>query len=92
MAERSGRLGHIVTPAHRLARIAHDPQHVREWQLTGGGGFLPHLLVCTARRSNGAPSAQPFATVSVHCAIARLIEERLSVSDLLIPQMQQKPP
>ena len=27
MAERSGGLGHIVTPADRLARIAHDAQH-----------------------------------------------------------------
>jgi hypothetical protein len=40
MAKRSGGLGHIVTPAGRLARIAHDPQHVGERQLTGCGCFL----------------------------------------------------
>src|SRR5262245_28227457 len=76
MAERSGGLGHIVTPADRLAGIAHDPQHVGERQLTGHGGLLPHFLVCTAGRSLGAARARPFSTVSVHRAIARLIENR----------------
>ena len=59
MAERSGGLGHIVTPADRLARIA---LHVSERQLAGCGCFLPHLLVCTAGRSLGAASAGPFST------------------------------
>jgi hypothetical protein len=76
MAERSGGLGHIVTPADRLARIAHDPQHVSERQLAGCGCFLPHLVICTAGRSLGAASARPFSTVSVHRAMARLIENR----------------
>ena len=71
MAEGSGGLGHIVTPADWLARIAHDPQHVSERQLAGCGCFLPHLLVCTAGRSPRAASARPFSTVSVHRAIAR---------------------
>jgi hypothetical protein len=75
MAEGSGGLGHIVTPADRLARIAHDPQHVCQRQLAGCGGFLPHLLVCTAGRSLGAASARPFSTVSVH-RTARLIRGR----------------
>jgi hypothetical protein len=66
MAEGSGGLGHLVTPADRLARIAHDPQHVGERQLAGCGCFLPHLLVCTAGRSRGAPSARPFSAVCVH--------------------------
>ena len=60
MAEGSGGLGHIVTPADRLARIAHDPQHVCERQLAGCGCFLPHLLICTAGRSLGAASAGRF--------------------------------
>jgi hypothetical protein len=76
MAERSGGPGHIVTPADRLARIAHDPQHVGQWQLAACGCFLPHLLICTAGRSLGAASARPFSTVSIHRAIARLIENR----------------
>ena len=80
MAERSGGLGHIVTPADRLARIAHDPQHVSERQLAGCGCFLPHLVICTAGRSLGAASARPFSTVSVHRAIARLIENRWAVT------------
>src|SRR5262249_36910072 len=42
----------------------------------GYGCFLPHLLVCTAGRSLGTASARPFSTVSVHRAIARLIENR----------------
>src|SRR5690349_3537006 len=70
MAEGSGGLGHLVTPADRLARIAHDPQHVGERQFAGYGCFLPHLLVCTAGRSLGAASARPFSTVSVHRAVA----------------------
>jgi hypothetical protein len=89
MAERSGGLGHIVAPADRLARIAHDPQHVCQRQLAGCGCFLPHLLVCTAGRSLGAPSARPFSTVSVHRAIARLIENRgpcISASGSLVLQ------
>src|SRR5262245_39185565 len=68
MAERSGGLGHIVTPADRLARIAHDPQHVCQRQLAGCGGFLPHLLIYTAGRSLGPASARPFSTVSAHRA------------------------
>jgi hypothetical protein len=76
MAEGSGGLGHIVTPADRLARIAHDAQHVRQRQLAGCGCFLPHLLICTADRSLGAASARTFSTVSVHRAIAPLIENR----------------
>src|SRR5262249_27132040 len=56
--------------AQRLARIAHDPQHVCEGQLAGCGCFLPHLLVGTAGRSLGAASARPLSTVSVHRAIA----------------------
>jgi hypothetical protein len=56
--------------------ISPDPQHVCERQLTGCGGFLPHLLVCTPDRSLRAASARPFSTVSVHPAIARLIETR----------------
>ena len=62
-----------------LARIAHDPQHVSERQLAGCGCFLPHLLVCTAGGSLGAASARPFSTVSVHRAIARLIEKPRAV-------------
>jgi hypothetical protein len=80
MAEGSGGLGHIVTPADRLARIAHDPQHVCQWQLAACGCFLPHLLICAAGRSLGAASARPFSTVSIHRAIARLIENRGSGS------------
>jgi hypothetical protein len=76
MAKRSGGLGHIVAPADRLARIAHDPQHVSERQLAGCGCFLPHLVICAAGRSRGAASPWPFSTVSVHPAIARLIENR----------------
>src|SRR5262245_53911606 len=68
--------GHLVTPADRLARIAHDPQHVCERQLAGCGCFLPHLLVCAAGRSPGATSARTFPTVSVHRAIARATENR----------------
>src|SRR5262245_60867763 len=77
MAEGSCGLGHIVTPADGLARIAHDPQHVCERQLAGCGCFLPHLLVCTAGRSLGSASARPFSTVSAHQAIAQLIENRV---------------
>jgi hypothetical protein len=62
MAKRSGGLGHIVAPADRLARIAHDPQHVSERQLAGCGCFLPHLVICTAGSSLGAASARPFST------------------------------
>ena len=58
MAERSGGLRNIVTPADRLARIA---LHVSERQFAGCGCFLPHLLVCTAGRSLGAASAGPFS-------------------------------
>src|SRR6476660_4734517 len=76
MAEGSGGLGHIVTPADRLARIAHDAQHVCERQLTGCGCFLPHLFICTADRSLGAASARTLSTVSVHRAIARATENR----------------
>src|SRR4051812_25237833 len=76
MAEGSGGLGHVVTPADRLARIAHDAQHVCERQLAGCGCFLPHLLIYTAGRSLGAASARPFSTVSVHRAIARATENR----------------
>src|SRR5262245_61494454 len=68
MAERSRGLGHIVTPADRLARIAHDPQHVGERQLAARGGLLPHLLICTAGSSLGAASARPFSTVCAHRA------------------------
>src|SRR5262245_26625499 len=71
MAERSGGLGHIVTPADRLARIAHDPQHVCQRQLAGCGCFLPHLLIYTAGRSLGPASARSFSTVTAHRAIAR---------------------
>src|SRR5262245_11419927 len=74
MAEGSGGPGHLVTPADRLARVAHDPQHVGERQLAGCGCLLPHLLVCTTGRSLGTASARPFSTVFVHCGIARLIE------------------
>src|SRR5947207_2643716 len=87
--KRSGGLGHIVTPADRLARIAHDPQRVCQRQLAGCGCFLPHLLVCTAGRSLGPASARPFSTVSVHRAIARLIENRgpcVSASGSLVLQ------
>src|SRR5215469_14336741 len=88
MAEGSRGLGHLVTPADWLARIAHDPQHVCERQLAGCGCFLPYLLVCTAGCSLGAASARPFSPVSVHRAIARLIEPRAlrSVSGSLVPQ------
>ena len=88
MAEGSGGLGHLVTPADGLACIAHDPQHVCERQLAGRGCFLPHLLVCTAGSSLGSASARPFSPVSVHRAIARLIEPRAlrSVSGSLVPQ------
>src|SRR5262249_11957915 len=72
MAEGSRGLGHLVTPANWLARIAHDPQRVCEWQLAGCGCFLPHLLVGAAGRSLGAASARPFPTVSAHRAIAQL--------------------
>ena len=37
-------------------------------------------VICTARRSPGAASARPFSTVSVHRAIARLIENRGAVT------------
>ena len=47
-----------------------------ERQLAGCGCFLPYLLVCTAGCSLGAASARPFSPVSVHRAIARLIENR----------------
>src|SRR5215471_1095414 len=70
MAEGSGGLGHLVTPADWLARIAHDPQHICERQLAGCGCFLPHLLIYTAGRSLGAASARPFSPVSIHRAIA----------------------
>jgi hypothetical protein len=50
-------LHHIAPPADRLARIAHDPQHVCERQLAGCGGFLPHLVICSAGRSLGTASA-----------------------------------
>src|SRR5262249_52745154 len=70
MAEGSGGLGHLVTPADWLARIAHDPQHVCERQLAGCGCFLPHLLVGAAGRSLGTASAPPFSTLSLHLAIA----------------------
>ena len=88
MAEASGGLGHLVTPANWLARIAHDPQHVCERQLAGCGCFLPHLLVGAAGRSLGAASARPFPTVSAHRAIAQLIEPRAvrSISGSLVPQ------
>src|SRR5215469_9877442 len=88
MAERSGGLGHIVTPADRLARITHDPQHVCERQLAGCGCFLSHLLVGTAGRSLGATSARPFSPVSVHRAIAvdRKPRSVRSVSGSLVPQ------
>src|SRR5262245_32194302 len=89
MAEGSGGLGHIVTPADRLARIAHDPQHVGERQLAGRGGLLPHLFVCAADCSLGAASARPFSTVSAHRAIPRLIENRgpsVSASGSLVLQ------
>src|SRR5262245_62119668 len=76
MAEGSCGLGHLVTPADWLVRIAHNPQHVCERQLAGCGCFLPYLLVCKAGRSLGAASARPFSPVSVHPAIARLIENR----------------
>src|SRR5262249_30567875 len=76
MAEGSRGLGHLVTSADWLVRIAHDPQHVCERQLARRGCFLPHLLVCAAGRSLGSASASPFSPVSVHSAIARLIENR----------------
>ena len=76
MAEGSGGLGHIVTPADRLTRIAHDAQHVCQRQLAGCGCFLSHLFICTAGRTLGAPSARTFSTVSVHRAIARATENR----------------
>ena len=76
MAEGSGGLGHIVTPADRLARIAHDPQHVCERQLASCGCFLPHLLVCTADRSPGAACAERtwpiLPDIERHLAEARL--------------------
>src|SRR5262249_58258307 len=87
MAKRSGGLGHIVTPADRLARIAHDPQHVCQWQLAACGCFLPHLLICTASRSLGAASPRPFSTVSIHRAIARLIENLRAIIVLNPVQM-----
>src|SRR5262245_42309426 len=88
MAERSGGLGHIVTPANRLARIAHDPQHVCQRQLARCGCFLPHLLVCTAGCSLGPASPRPFSTVSVHRAIDG-VENRGAVhryTDHIVPQ------
>jgi hypothetical protein len=48
----------------RLARIAHDPQHVCQRQLAGCGCFLPHFLICKAGRSLGAASALPFIVLS----------------------------
>jgi hypothetical protein len=75
VAEGRGGLGHIVTPADRLARITHDPQHVCERQLAGCGCFLSHFVICTAD-SLGAASARTFSTVSVNRAIARAIENR----------------
>src|SRR5262249_13099338 len=88
MAEGSGGLGHLVTPADWLVRIAHDPQHICEWQLAGCGRFLPHLLVCTAGRSLGTASARPLFTLSVHPAIARLLETAglASLSDSHVPK------
>src|SRR5215467_8334012 len=88
MAEGSGGLGHLVTPADWLARIAHDPQHVCERQLAGCGCFLPHLLVGAAGRSLGTASARPHSTVSVHRAIAVDRKPRAvrSVSGSLVPQ------
>src|SRR5262245_55500568 len=89
MAEGSRGLGHLVTPADWLVRIAHDPQHVCERQLAGCGCFLPHLLVGAAGRCLGSASTGPFSPVSVHHAIARLIENRAglaSVSGSLVPQ------
>src|SRR5262249_37560998 len=77
MAEGSGGLGHLVTPADWLGRIAHDPQHVCERQFARFGCFLPHLLVGTAGHPLGAASARPFSTMSAHRAIARLIENRV---------------
>src|SRR5262249_13363266 len=88
MAEGSGGLGHLVTPADWLARIAHDPQHVCERQLAGCGCFLPHLLVGATGRSLGSASARPFSPVSVHHAIAVDRKPRAvrSVSGSLVPQ------
>src|SRR5215510_14325176 len=88
MAEGSRGLGHLVTPADWLVRIAHDPQHVCERQLAGCGCFLPHLLVGAAGSSLGSASARPFSTVSVHPAIAVDREPRAvrSVSGSLVPQ------
>jgi hypothetical protein len=53
--------------------------------LASCGCFLPHLLG-TAGRPPGATSARRFATVSVHPATPRPIENRGLISDLLIPQ------
>src|SRR5262245_11924156 len=78
MAEWSRGLGHIVTPTVRLARIAHDPQHVCQRQLASCGCFQPQLLVCTAGRSLGAAGARPFSTVSVHRAIDVVENRRMS--------------
>src|SRR5215510_11592373 len=88
MAEGSRGLGHLVTPADWLVRIAHDPQHVCEWQLAGCGCFLPNLLVGAAGRSLGSASARPFSPVSVHRAIAVDRKPRAvrSVSGSLVPQ------
>ena len=71
--QNGGGFGHLVTPADWLARI-HDPQHVCQRQLASCGGFLPHLLVYTARGHLGATSARPFPAVAVHRAIAWLVE------------------
>src|SRR5262245_19046984 len=68
MAEGSGGPGHLVAPADRLARVAHDPQHVGERQLADFGCFLPDFLISTAGGSLGAASARPFSTVFVHRA------------------------
>jgi hypothetical protein len=88
MAERSGGLGHIVTPADRLAGIAYDAQHACQRQLAGGGCFLPHLLICTAGRPWGGQRPAVFHRVRSSC-IARLIGNRgpcVSVSGSLIPK------
>src|SRR5262249_1828379 len=88
MAEGSSGLGHLVTPANWLARIAHDPQHICERQLAGCGCFLPHLLVGAAGRSLGSASARPLSPVCVHPAIAvdRKPRASRSVSGSLVPQ------
>ena len=66
MAEGGGGLGHLVTPADRLARIAHDPQHVCERQFAGYGCSCRTCSFARLAAPFGAPSARPFSTVSVH--------------------------